>query len=329
MTHPKDMRPAEMLALITLHAVQALRLEEHVTRQAGAVVRKARDGIIRQAARLWRGAGPRETRRVADDLALYVAHNPAPSPNTVLLDGARKALAMGARQGAQSLGKRVPAPVELPPHMVELAHDIGTRLRYRWDDTYRALVGGKDIESLHDIVRAVSPISGGVTDAEAGARWITNAALNQALHETAVHHGCELLWFAEPDACLTCLALAGEVVQCDEDFDDSLTFDRHTLPWFSSGGPLRPPRHPRCRCRAEPYRPQDWDENTAGMSLVALLKRDAERAVLSGWAGTSEPRRIAAADRLLQAGSVLPQHVQDIARAAIERGHFNRDRSAA
>jgi hypothetical protein len=325
--HPRDMRPGEMLALVEQHAAQALRLEDRVARQAGAVVRKARDGIVRQAARLLRG---RDLRRAVDEVALYVAHTTPPNPNTVLIEGARQALELGARQARQSIGARRLAPTELPQHMVELAHDVGTRLRYRWDDTYRALVNGRDIESLRDVTRALAPLGGGVTDAETGARWITNASLNQALHDTAAHHDCQLIWFAEPDACLTCLALAGEVVQCDEDFDRSLTFDRAPLPWYSSGGVLRPPRHPRCRCRAEPYRPGDWDETTAGMSLVALLKRDAERSVLRGWAGASEPRRLDAADRLLQAGSVLPAHVQDIARRAVERGNFTtRDRSAA
>lgn len=318
MPHPRDMRPADMLAMIHAHSVQALRLEDQVARRASGVVKRARNALIQQAARLWHG-GQRD--RAVENLAIYVSQSAPPSPVTELLDGAHRALEMGARQGARALGTRTPAPTELPVRTTELVHDVGTRLRRRWEDTYRNLVH-YEINDFTDLVRAVAPVGTGVHDTETGARWITNAALNQALHDTAVHHGTELIWFAEPDACLTCLALAGEIAGHDQDFDRSLTFDRHPMPWFSTGGVLRPPRHPRCRCRAEPYRPEDWDEDTAGLSLVALLKRDAERVVLRGWAGASEPRRVDAADRLLQAGSVLPGHVQDIARRAIERGHF-------
>jgi hypothetical protein len=311
------MRPADMLALINTHAAQALRLEDYVTRQAGGVVKAARNSIIQQAARLWHTSEPR---KAVDTLALGMVATPPPNPTAVLLDGAERALKMGLRQAAWSLGLRTPTRATLAARTADVARDVETRLRRRWDDAYRLLIT-REIRSFSDVVTAVAPIGAGVGDAESGARWITNTALNQGLSDSAAHHKTSLIWFSERDACLTCLALAGEVVEWDEDFDSSLTFDRHPQAWFSLG-PLRPPRHPRCRCRAEPYRPEDWDEDAAGMSLVALLKRDAERAVLRGWAGASEPRRLDAADRLLATGSVLPKHVQDIARAAIERGHF-------
>lgn len=64
----------------------------------------------------------------------------------------------------------------------------------------------------------------------------------------AARLGLGRIWVAEFDshACLTCLALSGEIVKANEGFPVEQTWDRHTIPY--QGRLRRPPRHNRCRC---------------------------------------------------------------------------------
>lgn len=63
----------------------------------------------------------------------------------------------------------------------------------------------------------------------------------------AARLGLGLIWVAEFDdhACLTCLALSGEIVAANGDFPADLSWDR-PIPYL--GRLRRPPRHIRCRC---------------------------------------------------------------------------------
>jgi hypothetical protein len=162
----------------------------------------------------------------------------------------------------------------------------------------------------------------GVTSVESAAAWTTNAAVNQGTQAVADELGVEMIWVAERDACATCLALSGQVSQ-DGVFDASLTFAEEAPPVWPPGSDLeRPPRHFRCRCRLQPWFGSAPDYT--GPDLPAVLRREAERSILTGWRRPSESEgtRISAAARLLARGSHLPKSVQARSRRAIARGHF-------
>lgn len=149
-----------------------------------------------------------------------------------------------------------------------------------------------------------------------------------------IQHGVELaaadadapmVWVAERDACLTCLAMSGQVRTAGGRWAD-LTFDDRPLSWAGwDGGP--PPRHPRCRCRAWPHDggPPVLAASVPGADAATGLAREARRSVLRGWSGYAGlARRLRAADRLVSSGTAaLPRSVVARARRDIERGQFS------
>src|SRR6185503_13649071 len=54
--------------------------------------------------------------------------------------------------------------------------------------------------------------------AERDTRWAVNAAYNQSFRERADAQGVPVVWVAEFDACLHCLAYSGEVAQPGHQF---------------------------------------------------------------------------------------------------------------
>ncbi|MGH3992316.1 MAG: hypothetical protein ACRDSN_07590 [Pseudonocardiaceae bacterium] len=130
--------------------------------------------------------------------------------------------------------------------------------------------------------------------------------------------GSQLVWIAERDACVHCLAYAG-VTTIGAVFPTGLTFgDRPLIP----PGPLvGPPLHPHCRCALQVLGPSDT-------AVTAALKREAKRSVLRGFSLESESQaaRLRAAARLLANGSGLPKSVEEYAGRAVRSGEFPRGR---
>lgn len=150
--------------------------------------------------------------------------------------------------------------------------------------------------------------------------WSSHA---QGVIRTAKERGARVMWVAERDACLTCLALSGHVVNPGAGFNADATFGRRPLPVL--GKLFGPPRHPFCRCHLEIWEglmPRDPD---AGLNISATmpeaLQREARRSavmMLSGYASKKE--KVSAADRLLRAGAALPKSVVARAQRMVERG---------
>lgn len=129
-----------------------------------------------------------------------------------------------------------------------------------------------------------------------------------------------VVWVAERGACLTCLALSGQVADPTSGvgFDEFATFDKHPMPVWPPGQPLMgPPRHPHCRCRIRII--------AASNTMVpAALVREARRSVARGWSDhASLPARLTAADRLLATVNGLPITVQRRAATDVARGGFS------
>ncbi len=130
-----------------------------------------------------------------------------------------------------------------------------------------------------------------------------------------------VVWLAERGACLTCLALSGQVADPNTGvwFDELATFAAHPMPVWPPGHPLMgPPRHPHCRCRLRIIA-------AANSMLPAALAREARRSVARGWSDyASRPARLGAADLLLVVGARLPVTVQARSAEDVERGAFSR-----
>ena len=124
-----------------------------------------------------------------------------------------------------------------------------------------------------------------------------------------------VVWVAERNACVHCVALSGQVTRFGESFDGSRTWGDKPLAWEGFNG--KPPRHPHCRCRLVP-----WD---GGQETPEALKREAERSVARGWSLPTESNaaRLRALDRLLrEPGTRLPPSVVRRARAALAGKEF-------
>lgn len=154
------------------------------------------------------------------------------------------------------------------------------------------------------------------------ARWSANAAANRARTLVADELGAGTVWVTERDACVHCLAYAGEVALPGRSFPVGLSFDpAGGLPAFRDELP-EPPLHPHCRCQVTPWSPA-W-----GTALPDALRREAERSVLKGWAlpTETEAARARAAAQLLEDGpqeldvkSVRRQARRDLAAGSIRK----------
>jgi hypothetical protein len=196
---------------------------------------------------------------------------------------------------------------EVQAHLVEAEHALD-----RLDgDTYQA------------VTDALIPSQKAVTTADRAATLVVNKASNSGSDAVSEALDAERLWLAERDACLGCLAYAGQVAKVGESFPIGLTFGKRPItPWPDPHFLDGPELHPHCRCRTTPW--LGHVPGAPGPSLPEVLKREAQRSVLKGWRMESEPEsaRLAAADRLLARGVNAPKSVKNYARTAIKRGRF-------
>lgn len=133
------------------------------------------------------------------------------------------------------------------------------------------------------------------------------------LHDEARARGPEwaLIWVAERDACVRCLAYAGLHVLPGAKFEGGLTFGPR---WASVIG--RPPllgpgwfegegSHPWCRCELRIIHLADV------APMADALQREARRSIVKGWARPTEGNtvRVVAAERLLAGSANLPKSV--------------------
>lgn len=159
-----------------------------------------------------------------------------------------------------------------------------------------------------------------------GAEYAVNSAGNSVPRRT-IQPGQKLVWVAERDACLVCLALSGDVIDPfeGEAFDEFATFGDTSPPSvWPPGMPLTgPPRHPHCRCIV-----QVWagTANRAVADWPNRLRHEALRSVARGFSLPSESNasRVRAAERILRSGQAgqLPKSVQAYAREAVALGRF-------
>lgn len=170
------------------------------------------------------------------------------------------------------------------------------------------------LRSNDDIVPALQLARRSVTRVDRAASWYTHQTAAAAVDASAISLGLSVRWVAERDACLHCLAYAGETTQAGAPFRGGLTFADEPL----STDPVRAPLHVHCRCLTQVHDPADE-------MVVQALKREARRSIAKGWSLPSESQaeRLRATDRLLRQGAGLPASVEKAAKKAVKDGSFS------
>jgi hypothetical protein len=168
-----------------------------------------------------------------------------------------------------------------------------------------------------DTMAVIAKAQGAVSSQKMTAAWVTHRSIALGVAEVARERRRNVVWVAERDACLHCLAYQGHVVAPGRPFLPGLTYADKSL---NQIGPLLgPPLHPHCRCQLE------LTELETG-SIDPGLAREAARSVARGLTDhASEPARFRAADRLVKGAigaSLLPKSVLDRARRNLRDGAF-------
>jgi hypothetical protein len=248
----------------------------------------------------------------------------------------RRALALGAEEtGLQTVlteanAQRQQVQAWVTQLVTTLRDRIGATLASA-QALSQQLQQGTEAEAMS----VVAKLNQAANVAERDVRWSVNAAYNSGVREATDEAGVPRIWVAETDACLHCLAYAGEVAEPRQPYRDGLTFyigpEGEPKPLRHLPGSIwGPPLHPNCRCGQEPmlgsegYPVMPWE--TRETTISDALKREARRSVLRGESGSdSQPALIRAAAALLAVGGGgLPKTVRERARRAVKAGRFHR-----
>lgn len=194
--------------------------------------------------------------------------------------------------------------------------DQATRVRIgQAEDLTRDLA----LETKRDLDSVLGKVSLVRSRAEGQVRWTSTEGINAGAGAVARRLGRNLIWVAERDACLHCLAYAGWVVEPGDTFPVGMTFgDSSDL-----GGIPYAPLHPGCRCqvRLTQEEPGPPPASRSSPTMAARLAAEARRSVVYGWTEhASQAATIRAMSRLLDQGAGLPASVERRARELIRTG---------
>lgn len=166
---------------------------------------------------------------------------------------------------------------------------------------------------------ALAPLLGAATSAKRTVTTLVSRAGNAGVIETATRARRTVVWVAETNACVHCLAYSGRTVMAGKAFPAGLSY-LESNPYDAPG--KHPPLHPNCRCTLEVLNEP---------SYATALRREADRSVLRGFSLESESMRvrIEAADRLLASDVSAPKSVISFARKAVKAGKFETRGQAA
>jgi hypothetical protein len=158
----------------------------------------------------------------------------------------------------------------------------------------------------------LAPLLGAAAATKRNVTTLVNRAGNEGVVAAGVAAELELVWVAETNACVHCLAYSGRTVVAGKDWPaDASYLGSH--PYRAPG--KCPPLHPNCRCTLEVLNDQGYAD---------ALRREADRSVLRGFSLESESMRVRveAADRLLASGVDVPKSVIAYASRSVRAGKF-------
>lgn len=193
------------------------------------------------------------------------------------------------------------APASIMHGLDKLAPDADGALA----KALKLLQAGATIESV------LAPLLGNGTATRARIIDLVHGAGAKATLNVAKAADKPVVWVAERDACVRCLAHSGHYVEVGQPFPPGLSYGRLSLDDVVGG----PPLHPHCRCHLEVLNDPAY---------AAALRREADRSVLRGYSLESEPMsvRVDAAKRLVESGVDAPKSVIAVATRAVKNGRF-------
>jgi hypothetical protein len=236
--------------------------------------------------------------RETPGIRAYVLKLSAPAIGRDLAAAAAAAFDLGVSSTLFSTSATLPKPITLEVRAAE--RRISSQLAAA---KKLARAGAADAD-------VVTSVSAARLTLERATTSLVNRAGNAGVRAAAAK--APVVWVAETNACVTCLAYSGLVAQAGEAFPAGRTYGKRS----SVTSPVdTPPAHPNCRCTLEILNAPEY---------AAALRREADRSVLRGFSLESESMatRIDAADRLLQRDPTAPKSVKAYARAAIRKGEF-------
>lgn len=235
-----------------------VRLEEWAAATVTAKLRRA----LQEAARLITAlyvilAGgvdrplPQGSRRLFADEAARIIARVRFQDRDELWALVKQALALGARDAAVSGAVAAAAAVrpEVEDWIGNLVGTIVDRVLAVLSSAQAAPQIGTPPANYRDVVQTLALANRALSLVERDTRWAVNAAHNQGITEAANDAGVPRVWVAERDACLHCLAYAGQVAQPGQPYPTGLTFyidPRGNLKPLSHDPVWGPPLHPNC-----------------------------------------------------------------------------------
>jgi hypothetical protein len=180
-----------------------------------------------------------------------------------------------------------------------------------------AKIARAGIKTQADAASVAGKVKQAKARVEGHARSVANEGINAGTADVARTMELRLLWVAERNACLDCLAHAGHAVEPGGHFP-GVSFDPRSKPPAVTW----PPLHPNCRCQVRtfdgPAGPPPSDRSS--LSPAARLAAEARRSVVYQWTDyESGPASRRAAEALLAAGAGLPASVEQRARRALKK----------
>lgn len=176
------------------------------------------------------------------------------------------------------------------------------------------------LDTKTDLNAILGKVSAVKSRADGQVRWTATEGINAGTTAVARKLDAGIIWVAERDGCLHCLAHAGWSVLPGDTFPAGLTFgDR---PLRDDGVPY-PPLHPGCRCQVRLWRGQVGapPESRSMADSAARLAAEARRSVVYGYTEhASQAATLRAMSRLLDRGAGLPVSVERRARELVRQG---------
>lgn len=307
------------LTLFDGYVDSLLEIEHDTARKASGPLRKPFRRVLALLIATWPGddASDDAKRSALRRLNTEALLAPMDAVEAAILSGATEALSQGIDAGAgMALVSATPFKRTVDAALEQAARYVRVAARQQVDRGTALLRQAQTLEQAQTALIAASPIP----RVERVARHVTNKASNDGIELVAASDtALVLVWRAERDACVHCLAYQGHSPVRGK-YPRNLTFG--AKPLKQPGAVRQPPLHPNCRCT-------QWviHKDVAEPVRVALL-REAKRSILRGWSVESESDkvRVDAAKRLLAKPNGLPKSVQDYARTAVKRGEFKRGR---
>lgn len=212
---------------------------------------------------------------------------------------------LGATDAARAAGIKPPTD-NAPKVLITASTDVGRDVVKLVAQARKLARSGADIEV------ALAPLLGAANAVKRNTTTLVNSAGNAGVVAAASAADARIVWVAETNACVHCLAYSGRTVAAGKAFPKGLSY-LESNPYDAPG--KHPPLHPNCRCTLEVLGDQSYAD---------ALRREADRSVLRGFSLESESMRtrVAAAERLLEQGVDAPKTVIKYAEQQVAAGRF-------